>query len=70
VAEEYCWTMTQGTGRSCCSLSSSMVLGLWISARFLQIYVYIQGDQNVSVHLMITVEKTRKNILNVFNHLP
>jgi hypothetical protein len=31
---------------------------------------YIQGDLKVSVHLMITVQKTRKNILNSFNHLP
>jgi hypothetical protein len=30
----------------------------------------VQGDQKVSVHLMITVENTRKNILNSFNHLP
>jgi hypothetical protein len=30
----------------------------------------IQGDQNVSVHLMITVQTTRKNVLNSFNHLP
>jgi hypothetical protein len=30
----------------------------------------IQGDQKVSAHLMITVQKTRKNILNSFNHLP
>jgi hypothetical protein len=30
----------------------------------------IQGDQKVSVHLMITVQKIRKNILNSFNHLP
>jgi hypothetical protein len=30
----------------------------------------VQGDQNVSVHLMITVPKTRNNILNRFNHLP
>jgi hypothetical protein len=29
----------------------------------------IQGDQQGSVHLMITVHKTRKNILNSFNHL-
>jgi hypothetical protein len=27
----------------------------------------VQGDQDVSVHLMITVQKTRKNILNSFN---
>jgi hypothetical protein len=30
----------------------------------------IQGDQKVSVHMMITVQKTCKNILNSFNHLP
>jgi hypothetical protein len=30
----------------------------------------VQGDQNVSVNLMITVQKTRKNILKGFNHLP
>jgi hypothetical protein len=30
----------------------------------------IQGDQKVSVRLIITVQKTRKNILNSFNHLP
>jgi hypothetical protein len=30
----------------------------------------VQGDQKVSVHLMITVQKTRKNILNASNHLP
>jgi hypothetical protein len=30
----------------------------------------IQGDQKVSVHLMITVQKTRKNILNSLDHLP
>jgi hypothetical protein len=28
----------------------------------------IQDDQRVSVHLMITVKKTRKNIVNGFNH--
>jgi hypothetical protein len=33
-------------------------------------YVVIQGDQRVSVYLMITVQRTRKNILNSFNHLP
>jgi hypothetical protein len=32
--------------------------------------VQIQGDQKISVHQMITVQKTRKNILNSFNHLP
>jgi hypothetical protein len=30
----------------------------------------IQDDQKVSVHLMNTVYKTCKNILNSFNHLP
>jgi hypothetical protein len=30
----------------------------------------IQGDQKVFVHPMITVRKTRTNILNSFNHLP
>jgi hypothetical protein len=29
-----------------------------------------QGDEKVSVHLMITVQNTSKNILNSFNHLP
>jgi hypothetical protein len=32
--------------------------------------LYIQVDQRISVHFMITVEKERKNILNSFNHLP
>jgi hypothetical protein len=30
----------------------------------------IRGDQKVCVHLMITVQKTGKNILNSFSHLP
>jgi hypothetical protein len=30
----------------------------------------LQGDQNASVHLMITVQKKRKNILKSLNHLP
>ena len=25
------------------------------------IYIYVRGDQNVSVHLKFTVQKTRKN---------
>jgi hypothetical protein len=29
---------------------------------------FIQGDQNVAVHLMIAVQKTRKIILNSFSH--
>jgi hypothetical protein len=31
---------------------------------------FIQDGQKVSVHLMITEQKTRKNILNSFSHLP
>jgi hypothetical protein len=31
---------------------------------------HVQGDQKVSVHLIITVQKTHKNILNGFSHLP
>jgi hypothetical protein len=30
--------------------------------------MYVQSDQKVSVHPMITVQKTRKNILNNINH--
>jgi hypothetical protein len=30
----------------------------------------LQGDHKVSVHLMITAHKTRKNILNRFSQLP
>jgi hypothetical protein len=33
-------------------------------------HLFVQGDQKVSVRLIITVLKTRKNILNSFNHLP
>jgi hypothetical protein len=29
-----------------------------------------QDDKKISVHLMITVQNTRKNILNSFNQLP
>jgi arylsulfatase A-like enzyme len=32
--------------------------------------INVQGDQKVSVHLMITVQNTRKNILNSFSQLP
>jgi hypothetical protein len=31
---------------------------------------FIQGDQKLSVHLMITVYTKRTKILNSFNHLP
>jgi hypothetical protein len=35
----------------------------------IQIYkLVIQGDHKVSVHLMITVQKTYRNILNSFTH--
>jgi hypothetical protein len=30
----------------------------------------LQGDQKVSVRLMITVQKKRKNILKILNKLP
>jgi hypothetical protein len=33
-------------------------------------HTHTQGDQKASVHLMIAVQKTHKNILNSFNHLP
>jgi hypothetical protein len=46
----------------------------WLISPASEFYVpkclHIQGDQKVSVHLMITVQKTLKNILNSFNHLP
>jgi hypothetical protein len=45
----------------------SVALGIQHVVRMRRI---MQGDQNVSVRLMITVQKTRKNILNGFNHLP
>jgi hypothetical protein len=37
---------------------------------YVYIYTHKQGDQNVSVHVMITVQKARKNILNNSNQLP
>jgi hypothetical protein len=33
-------------------------------------HVNVQGDQKFSVPMMITVQKTRKNISNIFSHLP
>jgi hypothetical protein len=33
------------------------------------IIIIIHGDQKISMHLMITVQKTRKNNLNSFNYL-
>jgi hypothetical protein len=39
-------------------------------ADYLRKLIYVQDNQNVSVHLMITLQKTRKNILNSFNHIP
>jgi hypothetical protein len=41
-----------------------------IAMYLLQTGTSIQGDQKVSVHLIITVQKTSKNILNILNHLP
>jgi hypothetical protein len=32
--------------------------------------VDVQGDKKVSMHMMITVQKTRKNILNHHNNFP
>jgi hypothetical protein len=32
-------------------------------------FLIIQSNQNVCVHLIITVKKTRKDILNNFNYL-
>jgi hypothetical protein len=31
---------------------------------------FVQGDQKIFVQLMITIPKTRKNILNRLIHLP
>jgi hypothetical protein len=36
----------------------------------IKFYTHIQNDQNVSVHLMITAQKTRNDIWNSFNNLP
>jgi hypothetical protein len=41
-----------------------------VSPIFLSGKTNLHGDRKVSVHLMITVQNTRKNILNSFNHLP
>jgi hypothetical protein len=38
-------------------------------AYYVKKHLFVQGDQKVSVHLMITAQKTRKNILNSFNHI-
>jgi hypothetical protein len=35
----------------------------------IRVWIYIQGDQNVSVRLVVTVRKTRKNILQQFQSL-
>jgi hypothetical protein len=36
----------------------------------LYIYIYIQGDQNVSVHLMITIQKVTSNVQRVPRRSP
>ena len=46
---------------------SSIVWGLWSSGAqrlfdHLVLYIYIQGDQKVSVHLMITLQKVTSNV--------
>jgi hypothetical protein len=38
--------------------------------RNITLYDIAQGDQKVSVHLIITAPKTRKYILDSFNYLP
>jgi hypothetical protein len=34
-------------------------------ARTLIVTVYVQGDQKVSVHLMVTIQKVTSNVQNV-----
>jgi hypothetical protein len=66
------------TSNVCTSCMISFITSSRPEAFFNQHFMYmsyfidaiIQGDQKVSVHLMITVQKTSKNILNSFNHLP
>jgi hypothetical protein len=50
-------------------VAEHFVLAVWKTFRNAWNMI-IQGYQKVSVKLMITVQKTRKNILNSFNHLP
>jgi hypothetical protein len=69
-------TISEGEGPQTYALdraATGNVLSLSVSVSLslsLCIYSYIQDDQKVSVPLMITVQKTRKSILNNFNHLP
>jgi hypothetical protein len=53
-----------------CCHSVKFVYARTQSCELLKVRAFIQGDQKISVHLMITVQKTRKNILNSFSHLP
>jgi hypothetical protein len=55
------------TNKTCFNFLSSLCMKHF---SFLEVLREIQGDQKVSVHLMITVQKTHKNNLNSFNHLP
>jgi hypothetical protein len=49
-----------------------MLQSVWLRCRVRThwIVIIIHGDQKVSVHLVTTVQKTCKNVLNSFNHLP
>jgi hypothetical protein len=70
VAEEYCWTMTQGTGRSCCGRSGSRVLDSGFQlVSFKYTYIYTGWSKSLCAPDDYST-KTRKNILNSFNHLP
>jgi hypothetical protein len=51
-------------------LSNVIIYGVLTSCGIRHKHYRINGDQKVSVHLMITVKKTCKHILNGFNHLP
>jgi hypothetical protein len=54
----------------CCAMENQRPLCLVMLFSYSSLPFFTQGDQKVSVHPMITVQKTRKNILNSFNHLP
>jgi hypothetical protein len=54
--------------KMCANLSDQQIFQTGVAE--LKSKTYVQDDQKVSVHLMITVQKTCKNILNSFNHLP
>jgi hypothetical protein len=43
---------------------------MFSAQRLVGLFLIMQGDKKVSVHLMFTEQKAGKNILNSFNHLP